>query len=246
MADSTHSNRDEIVHARINDIGRESFPDNADVLWKALKIVDVGAYSFVEAEAHPPTVGYPKFIFVLLFGESDQPSVVGCYEGDGNRWGLLFTAPNAPSDWEDLFPKAQLTEGTGRFWERERDQIIQEKINEIGRETFPEDTEVSWEILKIVHAGEYSFVEAKPDPSTVGYPKFILVLAFAKNGKPFEVGCYCFDRNRWGLLSTSEGTSSDWQDLFPEEEFSDRTKGAGCAGVVLVGILVCGVIVCIA
>ena len=238
-----NAERERVIQDIIDDIGKESFPEDTDVRWKALRTAHVGTYSYVEAEPAPATVGYPRFVFVLLFETSEQPTVVGCYAGDGDSWGLLFTVPGTPSDWQDLFPKDQLTEGTGRFWERERDQIIREKINDIGRETFPEDTEVSWEILKIVHAGKYSFVETEPDPSTLGYPKFILVLAFTKSGKPIEVGCYCFERNQWDLLSTSEGTSSDWQDLFPEGEFSDRTKGAGCAGVVLAGILICGVIV---
>jgi hypothetical protein len=236
--------RDEIIDSRINDIGRESFPEE-DVSWKVLKVVHVGVYSFVEAEADPPTVGYPKFVFVMTFETRDKPSLVACYEGDGNRWGLLFSTPDTPSDWQDLFPKSQLTEGTGKFWSRDRDQLIRERINDIGRESFPEDTGVSWDVLKIVHAGEYSFVEAEPDSPEVGYPKFIFVLKFAESGKPFEVACYCFDKKRWTLLSSSEGTSPDWQELFPEREFSDGTKGSGCAGVVLAVLLTVGMIVCI-
>jgi hypothetical protein len=234
--------RDEIIHNTINDIGREAFPGNTDVSWSVLKAVHVGAYSFVEAEADPATVGYPKFVFVMAFEERDKPSLVACYEGDGNRWGLLF-GDETNSDWQHMFPESQLTEGRGRFSNRERDQIIRERINDIGREDFPEDTGVSWDVLKIVHAGEYSFVEAEPDSPDVGYPKFIFVLQFMKSGKPFGVACYCFDKKRWSLLSTSDGASTDWQELFPEGEFPAGAKGAGCASVVLAVFLTVGMIV---
>jgi hypothetical protein len=234
--------RNDIIHSTINDIGREAFPENTDVSWKVLKVVHVGAYSFVEAEAHPATVGYPKFVFVLEFEKWDKPSVVGCYEGDGNRWGLLFGA-ETQSGWQHVFPESQLTERGGRFGNRERDQVIRERMNDIGRKSFPEDTGVSWAVLKIVHAGEYSFVESEPDSPDVGYPKFIFVLQFTESGKPFQVACYCFDRKRWSLLCTAEGASSDWQELFPEREFAEGPKGDGCAGVILAAFLSVAIIV---
>ena len=96
------SDRDTVIWNHINTIGHESFPDNLDVSWKVLEIVHKGRYSFVEAEAFPPTVGYPKFKFVLLFS-SDQPTVVGCYFFDkSENWSLLFTMPRTPSDWKTL------------------------------------------------------------------------------------------------------------------------------------------------
>jgi hypothetical protein len=229
--------RDRIIQERINDIGRKSFPDDSDVTWTTLRIAHVGSYSYVEAEADPATVGYPKFIFVLLFGESDQPTEVGCYEGDGTQWGLLFTVPNTPSDWQDLFPKAEFTERIGRFSSHQRERIIREKINDICRESFPEDTDVSWTVLKMVHESKYSFVECEPDSPEVGYPKFVLVLTFTESGKPYEEGCYAFERKCWELLSSSSDPS-DWQDLFPEFDLGRKlTKRSeffrSAAGTVL-------------
>ena len=95
------SERDPAIWTHINTIGHDSFPDNTDVSWKIREIVHKGLYSFVEAEPSPPTVGYPKFKFVLLFS-SDQPTLVGCYCFDKSEWSLLFTVPRTPSDWKTL------------------------------------------------------------------------------------------------------------------------------------------------
>ena len=96
------SDRDYAIRTHINTIGRESFPDDANVSWKIREIVHKGRYSFVETEPSPPTVGYPKFKFVLLFS-SEQPTLVGCYCFDkSEKWNLLFTVPDTPSDWKTL------------------------------------------------------------------------------------------------------------------------------------------------
>jgi len=76
-------------------------------------------------------------------------------------------------------------------------------------------TDVSWTVLKMVHESKYSFVECEPDSPEVGYPKFVLVLTFTESGKPYQEGCYAFERKHWELLSSSSDPS-DWQDLFPE------------------------------
>jgi hypothetical protein len=213
--------RDRIIEERINEIGRECFPEDADVRWTALRISHVGSYSYVEAEADPPTVGYPRFVFVLLFGASEQPSIAGCYEGDGVRWDLLFTAPDTPADWQDVFPKAKFTEELGKFSSHERERIIRERINDICQESFPDDTDVSWTVLRITHESKYSFVECEPDSTEVGYPKFVLVLTFTESGKAREEGCYAFERGRWDLLSSSSD-SSEWQHLFLDSEWGKR------------------------
>ena len=94
------SDRESVIRTCINAIGRESFPDDTNVTWKIREIVHKGLYSFVEAEPTPPSVGYPKFKFVLMFS-TKQPTVVGCYCFD-KEWSLLFTAPDTPSDWQTL------------------------------------------------------------------------------------------------------------------------------------------------
>ena len=131
--------RDRIIEQRINDIGRESFPDSADVRWTILRSDHVGSYSFVEAEATPATVEHPQVVFVLLFGENDQPTVVGCYEGDhdeflgaGIHYGFLFAKPNTSDEWRSLFfEETSFKERMGQFSSSDRERIVREKINDI-------------------------------------------------------------------------------------------------------------------
>ena len=99
-----HPSRDELIWAKINDLGRESFPDDPDVVWQVRSIVHADSYSFVEATPNPATVGYPRFMFVLSFAAAAEPAVVGCYCFDRGLWSLLFTTPNTPADWIGLFP----------------------------------------------------------------------------------------------------------------------------------------------
>jgi len=101
------SAREPVIRQRLQAIGLESFPDDTDVTWRLLGIVDAGAFSIVEAAPEPDTVGYPRFRFVLDFPSPDTPRVVGCYCWErGGRWGLLFADPGAPEDWKRLGPGA--------------------------------------------------------------------------------------------------------------------------------------------
>lgn len=91
-----------MIREKIGEIGLESFPDNTDVEWKVLAIEHKGDYAFVEAEATPDKVGYPRFRFVLRFDGGTAPLVAGSYCLDGGAWTLLFSDPNAPGDWRSL------------------------------------------------------------------------------------------------------------------------------------------------
>src|SRR5438309_8920020 len=106
-----HVDRDELIRAKINDLGRKSFPDDPDVLWHVRSILHANNYSFVEAEPTPATVGYPRLMFVLSFAFGAEPAVVGCYGFERGLWSLLFTTPNTPADWVGLFPAAESAGG---------------------------------------------------------------------------------------------------------------------------------------
>jgi hypothetical protein len=95
--------RDAFIRARLQDIGLDSFPDNGDVEWELRSIRHTGDFSLVEAEPDPPTVGYPRFRFVLRFDASNQGVVVGCYALIENAWRILFTDPAASAEWKELF-----------------------------------------------------------------------------------------------------------------------------------------------
>lgn len=90
---------DALIHERIQDIGAENFPDNADVRWRVLGIEYKGAYAFVEADALPATAGYPKFRFVLRDAQDGTLRNAACYIPGNTGWKLLCTDPAEPDDW---------------------------------------------------------------------------------------------------------------------------------------------------
>jgi hypothetical protein len=93
--------RDTLIQVNIDRWGKESFPDNPDVVWRAGKIVHQGEYSLVESEPMPPTVGYPRFRFILHFPKGADPAVAGCHAWDQGRWMMLFTRDEVPPEWRN-------------------------------------------------------------------------------------------------------------------------------------------------
>ena len=67
-----------------------------------LGVEEKGGYAFVEAEAVPATVGYPRFCFVLKPGTMVEVETVACYCLDKGKWSLLFTSPGMAEDWKRL------------------------------------------------------------------------------------------------------------------------------------------------
>ena len=98
------SAREPLIRQHLQAIGLENFPDDTEVAWRLVKIIDAGAYCIVEATSEP-TVGYDKFRFVLDFPSPTVPRTAGCYCWERRRgWSLLFTNPDVPEDWERLGP----------------------------------------------------------------------------------------------------------------------------------------------
>jgi hypothetical protein len=84
------ASREEWIHANINEIGWESFPDNLEETWTVIDIQHDADVSFVEAEATPVTVGYPRFKFVLDFTNPTSPKTRACQALKDGGWSLLF------------------------------------------------------------------------------------------------------------------------------------------------------------
>ena len=95
------TDREEVEQA-FPGIARESFPDDAGVEWPIRGVREHGGYLCVESEPQPPTVGYPRFRFVIGRTAAGALDAFGCYCLDGGRWTLLFTAPGTPTDWQGL------------------------------------------------------------------------------------------------------------------------------------------------
>jgi hypothetical protein len=90
---------------------------------------------------------------------------------------------------------------------------IEDALQVIGQEAFPDNSDVYWRVQQIVERGGFLCVEAEPQPSTVGYPCFRFVLLPAVDGVFVDHGCYCLRGNVWHLLYTTPGMSEDWKAL---------------------------------
>ena len=96
-----------------------------------------------------------------------------------------------------------------------RDGFIKDNIQAIGVDSFPDNTDVTWNIRRVWHEGDFSMVEAEPTPPTVGYPSFRFVLQFVGGASQGVVaGCYALTKAGWSLLFTAPGTGSQWQSMF--------------------------------
>ena len=89
------------VRASIQEIGEDTFPDNA-VAWKLSAIEEKGGYAYAEAVADPAEVGYPQFRFVLRPDKSGKPEFVACLVWEDGKWIQLCSAPGAPRDWKSF------------------------------------------------------------------------------------------------------------------------------------------------
>jgi hypothetical protein len=96
--------------------------------------------------------------------------------------------------------------------EAERESVVQEQITAIGRESFPDNPDVEWEVLGIKHEGRYSFVETLPHPDEVGEERFMFVLVVDDVEQAHCVGCYAFDGS-WSLHFDDPKAPTDWQTL---------------------------------
>jgi len=97
---------------------------------------------------------------------------------------------------------------------RDRDEVIRQGIQQIGLDSFPEDTEVAWRVWAIRHEGSYSAVDADASPATVGYDKFRFVLRFQDEDRFTVVGRYCYEGGRWRPLFSDPAASDEWRALF--------------------------------
>lgn len=96
---------------------------------------------------------------------------------------------------------------------RDAEDEIQNILQSVAKEAFPDNTDVQWQVLEITQQGGFYCVEAEPVPAAVGYPRFRFVLGRAPSGDLCDHGCYCLDNGRWSLLYTTPNTSGDWRAL---------------------------------
>ena len=83
-------------------IAHEAFPEDTDVRWEIRDIKHQADFYCVEAEPVPPTVGYPRFRFVLGRTKAGVWQDQGCYCLNGKKWDLLYTTPDTSDAWRTL------------------------------------------------------------------------------------------------------------------------------------------------
>src|SRR5262245_33024964 len=90
---------------------------------------------------------------------------------------------------------------------------IEQHLQDIGHEAFPDNTDVRWELRDVVERGGFICAQAAPVPATVGYPEFRFVLHRGDAGALIDHACFCLSGGVWQLLYTTPDTREDWRAL---------------------------------
>ncbi|HEX9880578.1 MAG TPA: hypothetical protein VGB25_10320, partial [Candidatus Binatia bacterium] len=85
------------VREHANEIGREMFPDNAEVKWTVRGFTHGSKVVLAEFEPDSEEVGYPSFKFGFIGGNSKTPNHVATYCLEEGVYTLLSTGRGAPS-----------------------------------------------------------------------------------------------------------------------------------------------------
>jgi hypothetical protein len=81
---------------------------------------------------------------------------------------------------------------------------IRNDIIKLAREVFPDNPEVSWDVVKVaaIEDGKM-FAEMIPTPNEVGYSRFAVEFTPSPNGYK-DVSIWCLYEGKWSLLATKE------------------------------------------
>ena len=98
-------------------------------------------------------------------------------------------------------PKQETTFISG---EAERELFLRDNIVRLAEAEFPDNKGIQWNILRFEHKAHLTYVEAEPNPSTVGYPRFKFAVSFKNPEMPRVIGTYCFKDGQYSLFSTKK------------------------------------------
>src|SRR6266498_211930 len=90
------------IERLLQSIASAAFPGDVGVRWHARSVTRKANFTCIEAEPVPPTVGYPRFRFVLERAASGEMRDLGCYCLDRGAWSLLYTTPGTTGEWQRL------------------------------------------------------------------------------------------------------------------------------------------------
>ena len=82
-----------------------------------------------------------------------------------------------------------------------RESFLRDNIVRLAEAAFPDNKGIQWNILSFEHKAHLTYVEAEPNPSTVGYPRFKFAVSFKNPEMPRVIGTYCFKDGQYSLFS---------------------------------------------
>ena len=88
--------------------------------------------------------------------------------------------------------------------EARRESVLKNTIVRLTEAAFPDNKGIQWNILGFEHKAHLTYVEAEPNPSTVGYPRFKFAVSFKNPEMPRIIGTYCFKDGQYSLFSTKK------------------------------------------
>ena len=88
--------------------------------------------------------------------------------------------------------------------EARRESVLKNTIVRLTEAAFPDNKGIQWNILSFEHKAHLTYVEAEPNPSTVGYPRFKFAVSFKNPEMPRIIGTYCFKDGQYSLFSTKK------------------------------------------
>lgn len=82
---------------------------------------------------------------------------------------------------------------------------------DLARRTFPDNPDVTWHVRGVTSDAEgRAIVEMEPEPDTVGYPRFKLLIGCPATGGPDILATYALENGAFTLLSTRTGSALDY------------------------------------
>lgn len=85
------------VREHATELGRETFPDNAETKWTVHGFTHTDRMVLAEVEPDPADVGYPRFKFGFVGGGPLPPEHVATYCLEDGIYKLLCTSAGAPA-----------------------------------------------------------------------------------------------------------------------------------------------------
>jgi hypothetical protein len=86
--------------------------------------------------------------------------------------------------------------------------VVLRDVDRLGKQGFPDNPNVTWETLGHKVSAGIFYVEVRPTPDEVGYPKFVFAIGCRAANVPEVLATYAFDKGAYTLLSTKDSAVS--------------------------------------